>query len=57
MCEASLLVEQLEFPAGGSGPRNLSAWVSGADVEVSYFRVFKDKEKVRQTKRKGKGFL
>ena len=42
-----MLVEQFDFPAQGDGPRNISEWVSAADVEVSYLRTFKDKEKVK----------
>lgn len=41
------MVDQLEFPSSGSGPRNLSEWISAADVNVSYYKATKDKEKVR----------
>ena len=41
------MVDQLEFPPTGSGPRNLSEWISATDVNVSYYKAAKGKEKVR----------
>ena len=47
VCEAQLMVDQLEFPSTGPGPRNLSEWIAATDVNVEYFRTEKGKEKVR----------
>ena len=44
-CEATLRIDQLEFPASGASPRNASEWISEADVNRSYYR-FEGKEKV-----------
>ena len=41
------MVDQLEFPSTGPGPRNLSEWIAATDVNVEYFRTEKGKEKVR----------
>ncbi len=52
-CEATLRVDQLEFPARGAGPRNISDWVSEADVNRTYYKLNKEKEKVRGNTTKG----
>ena len=44
-CEATLRIDQLEFPASGASPRNASEWISEADVNRSYYRI-EGKEKV-----------
>ena len=47
-CEATLKIDQLEFPASGASPRNASEWISEVDVNRSYYK-FVEKEKVSAT--------
>ena len=47
-CEATLRIDQLEFPASGASPRNASEWISEVDVNRSYYK-FVEKEKVSAT--------